>query len=223
MTTSTPTRTLSPRWQRGWLALLAALVLLAPALSHAATPDEKCTAIKLKATGKKAFEKAKCHQKAVLKATTVDAGCLLKAETKFTTAIGKADSTGTCVGTATSLEAMVDAFVTAMVESATCANGAIVGGLCWYLGAAGESCNTVCANQGLAYDPATNTYVGAAGTGANCEAVLDALGVPAGVLLEFDCLNEIGCYYDGGRNRCNVEPVNPAASFGGGAPACACN
>lgn len=59
--------------------------------------------------------------------------------------------------------------------------GIVVGGSCWFYGAHGQSCDTVCAAVGLAYDEATRTFAGSDGNTANCDAVLTALmvkGVP---------------------------------------------
>jgi hypothetical protein len=55
---------------------------------------------------------------------------------------------------------------------------ATTGGFCWFEGEAGQSCDTVCANQGLVYDPATAMYAGSGGTDAHCAQVADDLGGP---------------------------------------------
>jgi len=91
--------------------LMAALLAIGVTADTAPDPVAKCSALKIKATGKKTFDKAKCHQKAVVKGEAVDLECLTKAETKFTAAIAKADAAGTCTGDAGSLEAAVDACV----------------------------------------------------------------------------------------------------------------
>jgi hypothetical protein len=78
-------------------------------LSIAATPVlDKCQAAKIKAMGKKTFDKAKCRAKALQKGVALDPLCLTKAEDKFTQAIAKADALGSCSGAATDLEAAVD-------------------------------------------------------------------------------------------------------------------
>lgn len=60
-------------------------------------------------------------------------------------------------------------------QAPTCA-GTKVGGYCYYLGAFGQSCTTVCsAHGGFSYD-ATVNYIGSAGSLANCGTVLNALG-----------------------------------------------
>jgi len=100
-----------------WKMLGIALVIavgLAP-IAHGATDDQKCAAKKIKAAGKKVFDKARCHQKATLNGTTVDQACLDKAEDKFILQIAKADVLGTCAGTAAGIEADVDACVATLV------------------------------------------------------------------------------------------------------------
>lgn len=52
---------------------------------------------------------------------------------------------------------------------------ATIGGR-WFFGNNGESCDTACANEFRAYDPATEFYAGSGGSDANCLAVLNALG-----------------------------------------------
>jgi len=60
--------------------------------------------------------------------------------------------------------------------------GVLVGGACWYAGAAGADCDTTCGGLGLAYDEATRTYAGSDGSDANCIEVLDALAFPGDVV-----------------------------------------
>ena len=54
--------------------------------------------------------------------------------------------------------------------------GEEIGGHCWYLGGEERSCDDACTGHG-GYDEATRTYAGSSGTNANCDAVLNALGV----------------------------------------------
>lgn len=91
-------------------SLLLTLAALAPA---AGTPDQKCAAAKLKATGKKAAAKLKCQAKAVKAGVAIDVTCLAKAEAKFAAAFAKAEAKGGCatVGDAAAVESAVDAFV----------------------------------------------------------------------------------------------------------------
>src|SRR5262249_17111911 len=84
-----------PRSRR--FAVIAAFTLLGPALVHAgATPAEKCVVAKQKAEAKKVASKLKCYEKATQTASVVDSTCLMNAETKFSAAITKAESTGAC-------------------------------------------------------------------------------------------------------------------------------
>src|SRR4029450_8317673 len=97
---------------------IAGLVGTSPTVVLAAVPGaQKCAAAKLKAAGKKAYGKIKCHQKAISKTVAVDSECLTKAETKFQADILKADAAGTCSGTAAGLEDQVDALLRALVAS----------------------------------------------------------------------------------------------------------
>lgn len=88
------------------------------ALPDGGTPaGRKCSAAKLKATGKKGDGKLKCHAKAAGKGLAVDPVCLSKIEGKFTVAFDKAEAKGGCatVGDAAAVEALVDAMVAALV------------------------------------------------------------------------------------------------------------
>lgn len=75
-------------------------------------------------------------------------------------------------------------------------DGAVVGGYCWLMGGAGDSCDTTCGNFGLGYDPATMTYAGSAGTDANCVAVLNALRQPTTSLGGYSPPAGLGCFRD---------------------------
>jgi hypothetical protein len=106
------------------------------------------------------------------------------------------------------------------VQPAGCP-GVTVGGFCWLLGASGQSCDAVCGT--LAYDSATLTYAGSSGTDANCEAVLDALGVPAGSLFSGTCSEAVGCAYTGtSRLRCTSPQTDSSTGSAGYERACAC-
>jgi hypothetical protein len=56
----------------------------------------RCAALKLKATGKKAKTKLGCHGKAAHRGDGVDASCLAKAEARFAAAFAAAESDPTC-------------------------------------------------------------------------------------------------------------------------------
>jgi hypothetical protein len=68
-------------------------------------------------SSRETYAKAKCHQKALLTGAAVDPACLDKAETKFTTAIGKADGQGLCTDTASALEGLVDGCIESLVAA----------------------------------------------------------------------------------------------------------
>src|SRR4029450_14059294 len=75
------------------------ILALAPQVTRGQVID-KCQAAKIKAAGKKTFDKAKCRAKALQKGIAIDLDCLTKAEEKFTKAIAKDDTLGTCSGPA---------------------------------------------------------------------------------------------------------------------------
>lgn len=109
------------------------------------------------------------------------------------------------------------------VTIASCCAGASVGGFCWYLGSAGQSCTSVCAARG-GYNAVTRSYAGSDGTDARCKAVLAALG-RTGTLVRGWTNYGIGCGYSGSRPIRYAAPYTTTA--GATAPgrqrACACN
>jgi len=92
------------------MAMLSVLVVSAGLIHAAGTDAGKCAASKSKAASKKLAAKLKCYQKALSKGAPVDTSCLMSAETKFNTAVGKADTKGGCLftGDANTLERVVD-------------------------------------------------------------------------------------------------------------------
>jgi len=109
--------------------------------------------------------------------------------------------------------------------------GTRIGGACWYKGAQGASCTTVCATHG-GYDAATTTYAGAPTANdrtnlAHCMAIAAALSTKAfttGVDNVQDP-NDYGCVEEPDKNR--TELVSLGATVAGGANAlvarfCAC-
>lgn len=94
--------------------LVADLVgLLGPSM----VSQSKCSAAKIKASGKKAAGKAGCHSKAAKAGVGVDSACLGKAEAKHASAYVKAESKGDCFSTGDEVtaEASVDLFVAGLV------------------------------------------------------------------------------------------------------------
>jgi len=106
-----------------------------------------------------------------------------------------------------------------------CAAGVPVGGACWALGAAGNTCTQVCNGQSRTYDPATASYAGSGGTDDQCKAVLDALGAStAGGVQDASGCN-YGCGFDavgGGPRRC-TDATTQGGSAVGIERACACD
>lgn len=60
--------------------------------------------------------------------------------------------------------------------------GTMVGGYCWYatISETYQSCDDICASRGGCNLEGTRNYAGSGGTDANCQAVLNALGVLVG-------------------------------------------
>jgi hypothetical protein len=69
------------------LSVLCATLVAAPA--GAATPQERCDAFRLTASGKRILAKLRCHAKAKLQQTTVDAACLDRAEKLYVKHLAK--------------------------------------------------------------------------------------------------------------------------------------
>ncbi len=73
----------------------------------------KCSRKKLAESGDKANHKLDCHETAAKLGGTVDAGCLMNAETAFTNGFTQAETEGDCLSTGdtAAIEAKIDAFV----------------------------------------------------------------------------------------------------------------
>jgi hypothetical protein len=110
-----------------------------------------------------------------------------------------------------------DAPVGSCMSTCLSSGGQFVGGYCWYLGAAGESCDTTCAALGLSCHPATQSYAGhPGGSLTRCDAVLEALTGMAnqpstcGTVLKPSGCSSIGswCYDDMSTTSCaDSEPA----------------
>lgn len=134
-------------------------------------------------------------------------------------------STGSTTRTASiDVGGVTDSWSVTTVAAPTC-GGAEVGGYCWYYGAMGQSCAVACASVSLTCDEtATRNYAGSAGTNANCQAVLDALGAPADASMGSTPV-ALGCYYGTsmtGRTR-GSSTTTCASSTGTTNRACVCN
>ena len=101
-----------------FIAALGTLWLLAasaPATLAAGTPAQQCVGAKLRAAGKTLAAKTSCHARAKRAGSPVDAGCLARAEAKFTAAVTRAGAA--CEGTPATLESSVDDCVTSLLQS----------------------------------------------------------------------------------------------------------
>jgi hypothetical protein len=99
--------------------------------------------------------------------------------------------------------------------------GVHVGPACWFEGVIGASCQTICIGEGLEYDDATLTFAGSAGTIANCEAVLTALGHP-GPVSDFPGPG-LGCVVAPGTLGRDTAPTTATATNGAIRRMCACH
>ena len=117
--------------------------------------------------------------------------------------------------------AIVDAAPDAAIDAAAACAGTRLGGACWYRGAIGESCTTVCAAHG-AVDPVTVSFAGAPAAGdrsnqAHCQAVAAALSTLAftAQVDNVNQTNDYGCVEEPDKNR--TELISVAATVAGSA------
>jgi hypothetical protein len=68
--------------------------------------------------------------------------------------------------------------------------GFVVAGTCWVLGFAGDDCLATCGSAARAYDSATQTYAGSAGTLLNCGTLMSLFG---GSPSSGSCPDGLGC------------------------------
>ena len=107
-------------------------------------------------------------------------------------------------------------------------SGVSVGGYCWYLGAAGQSCTQVCSSRGGVNIAGTRNYAGSGGTNAQCLSVLNALGQTGGVNQSpcADGMQYTGCIrysFFFGNIRCTGAATTDVGSYSAALRACACN
>ncbi len=167
---------------------------------QAVDPDIKCRAAKVKEAAKYSACRLKAESKAIKKGEVPD---FSKCDSKFSEKWQKAESKAGGECPTENDEAAIQAQVQQCADDLVAAldpnscSGAAVGGTCWYLGALNANCTDTCAAAGLVYDSATATYAGSSGTDANCAAVLDALGVPAGPVQALVCqASAVDCNHD---------------------------
>jgi hypothetical protein len=105
--------------------------------------------------------------------------------------------------------------------------GTVVGGFCWFMGAVGQSCDTVCTGAGLIYDDGgTRGFAGSGGTNAQCQSVLDALGASGtGAPSDLTCVDGYGCVTNttAARVHCLLPATTATASNAIVHRMCACN
>lgn len=101
----------------GLAALLASCALLAADAAPAATPQERCDAFRLTASGKRILAKLRCHAKAKLVGGTVDAACLDRAEKLYVTHLAKGGADCVDPDAVISEGAEADVQMSAIVES----------------------------------------------------------------------------------------------------------
>jgi hypothetical protein len=224
---------------------LSTAALLWAATAGALDPGPKCQAGKNKEAGKYAA----CRQNAATSLLKTGDGAknsdaLAKCDEKLAGKWAKLEtqaSAGVCPDGHADPNTLAD-FITECMDcvasvlsgggpcscSSCPAGGVILGGVCWYLGAVGNDCDTTCANAGLVYDTATLSYAGSGGTWEQCMAVLDALGQTSPPLTGFGdtaCQYAWGCCVDGEfseRFRCTSPATTSTALNGHFQRACAC-
>ncbi len=114
-------------------------------------------------------------------------------------------------------------------NAGACSGGGVnISDACWYLGAGGDSCATICASRG-GYDAKTRDFAGSGGTNTNCQLILDALGAGAGGATIANYTGQAtGCslYSNalGMKSRYrHTDPTTDAAAASGYGRVCACN
>lgn len=149
--------------------------------------------------------------------------CDEKFDAKFarieTTAAGACPVTGNAAALRALMAAHTQAVTTAIT---TC--GVQLGGACWYLGTAGQSCDDVCSGAARAYDPATGTYAGAEGTSEHCAAVLSAFDLGPLDTPDAPCAVGLACAIgnDGVSFRCGLGTTASSAAVSTTRRLCAC-
>jgi hypothetical protein len=106
------------------VGLVVALIALGCPAVHAAR--RRCIAVKLRASGRYAAEKARCVAESEARMETAPPGCAGEAEMRLRRRFAKAETKAGCVtfGDAGAIESMVDAFVGGVVATVTGTTGA---------------------------------------------------------------------------------------------------
>jgi len=111
--------------------------------------------------------------------------------------------------------------VTVSACAPTC-SGQSQGGYCWYKGAAGQSCTTVCSSHGGVVTAGIINYAGSSGTSPNCLAVVK-LFYPATTSVLAPTSQAVGCSYTAGyQSRYTSPATTAAASYSQAQRYCSC-
>ncbi len=227
-------------------ALVVTLVL--PAGGPAAVdPRTRCQADKTKHAGKYLA----CRLKVVaMGLRAAEAPDFSKCDARFAEAWGKAEerAQGACPthgdvdALRRDLESCTTEVSTALETSPgtppprCLTSGFLVGGRCWFVSGAGESCDERCAGQALAYDAATESFAGSGGTLGNCQKLVNGYlaifypGLSLGAL-DHPCadfgLGGLGCAalsvgFAAVPVRCTTPPTTSLAEHPDAARFCAC-
>jgi len=90
------------------------------AVDAAATRAEKCAAAELKAAGKKADAKLRCHETALTQGKTVTSACLAGANVRFAVGFAKVEARGCATADdLAEIEDRVDRFVAGLLDTVT--------------------------------------------------------------------------------------------------------
>jgi hypothetical protein len=116
-----------------------------------------------------------------------------------------------------------DSVVFKIVVDAGCA-GDLVGGYCWYLSGAGESCDDICSTHG-GYNSATASYAGSSGSDAQCQAAANAVYTGGSWGGATTSSFGVGCKIDmfGSIKRITSPATSSSAINGSDRRVCACN
>jgi hypothetical protein len=110
-------------------------------------------------------------------------------------------------------------------EYCTPSSGVSLGGYCWYASSPGASCDSACSTHGGCNLTGTSNYAGSGGSNANCQAVLNALGLGSGSVSNPFFSQPRGCWSSSSSNSRfrDTSSTTCAATSSSAQRACACN
>lgn len=132
---------------------------------------------------------------------------------------------GTCAtGCVSQTRTCSDGVLSGSYEYGSCVAGVSVGGYCWYhTTSSSYDCDYVCANRGGCNLTGTRNYAGSAGTNANCQAVMQAMGFAATTLTTSTGTAGAGCYSSTSSNYRRNTSAATTCDVPEDDRACACN